>query len=399
MPSDFELVFGCGPDQIVPPMKTLTYAFGTADQAEHPCVGCLRSGFIGEVVEAASRMRQRAKTDKADPTYVETLFLKYNHLAEDLGPGETSCRFCDFIRTRLKRAVKVDEVKNNLEKTPKLLFYSHNDSDPGMHEYREHTLNLFVSPVGTSSALEYVASFSLAPMLDHRESRSASYPHLLRFSSEHAKDSSAQQRLRDWLKACEQHESCTRHGLLSLPARVIDVGTPKSPALRLHRSRTEERAYYLTLSYCWGGYDDVKLLAGNLEDFQKSIDEHKLPQTYRDVVWMARQLRVRYLWIDAFCIVQNDAMDWKAQSDQMHHIYGNAYLTICASSASSPFDGFLHERGLDGFTHVHVGALSHADVFYPIYLTSDRGGAARSLHHSECGALRYDPLTSRAWAV
>lgn len=69
-----------------------------------------------------------------------------------------------------------------------------------------------------------------------------------------------------------------------------------------------------------------------------------MPKTFRDAVFVARFLGVRYLWIDSLCIVQDDRDDWERESAQMSSIYKRAYLTIAALRAGSDSEGFLHPR-------------------------------------------------------
>ncbi|KAK8047496.1 hypothetical protein PG996_015560 [Apiospora saccharicola] len=48
---------------------------------------------------------------------------------------------------------------------------------------------------------------------------------------------------------------------------------------------------------------------------------------------IARALSVRFLWIDALCIIQDDEDDWSQEAQKMGTYYGNAWLTIAADDA------------------------------------------------------------------
>lgn len=62
----------------------------------------------------------------------------------------------------------------------------------------------------------------------------------------------------------------------------------------------------------------------------------------RDAVRVCHILGLRYLWIDSLCIQQDgDGTDWEEQSEEMSHIFGNSWLTICAPASSSCLEGFL----------------------------------------------------------
>lgn len=57
-------------------------------------------------------------------------------------------------------------------------------------------------------------------------------------------------------------------------------------------------------------------------------------------------MHVRYLWIDALCIIQNDIneQDWYVESGDMRHIYSNALFAIAADVSRGSNEGFLLEK-------------------------------------------------------
>lgn len=66
-----------------------------------------------------------------------------------------------------------------------------------------------------------------------------------------------------------------------------------------------------------------------------------LPRTLWDAVKTTRSLGLRYLWIDALCIVQNSVEGKEREMADIHQVFQNSYLTIVAANASSPEQGFL----------------------------------------------------------
>jgi len=56
---------------------------------------------------------------------------------------------------------------------------------------------------------------------------------------------------------------------------------------------------------------------------------------------VCRNLKIRYLWVDSMCILQDDEKDWERESAEMHAIYSSSYLTIAAHVGASVHDGFL----------------------------------------------------------
>jgi hypothetical protein len=69
-----------------------------------------------------------------------------------------------------------------------------------------------------------------------------------------------------------------------LPSRVLDIGTSAIPHIRLRITNEDEKGKYAALSYCWGGYTGLMLKQHNMADFQHSIDEISMPQTYKDAI-------------------------------------------------------------------------------------------------------------------
>ncbi|KAG7409592.1 hypothetical protein Forpe1208_v011676 [Fusarium oxysporum f. sp. rapae] len=66
----------------------------------------------------------------------------------------------------------------------------------------------------------------------------------------------------------------------------------------------------------------------------------------RDAIITCQALGMRYLWVDALCILQGkaDVADWDIESQKMTDIFRNAYITICPSSSNSCREGFLGQR-------------------------------------------------------
>ncbi|KAK8122096.1 HET-domain-containing protein [Apiospora sp. TS-2023a] len=103
---------------------------------------------------------------------------------------------------------------------------------------------------------------------------------------------------------------------------------------------------FIALSHCWGGTltKDLITTSANLRSRLRGLPHANLPPSFRDAVTITRALGVRYLWIDALCIIQDSKEDWAAESVKMASIYGNAYLTIAADSSPDSYGGILKNR-------------------------------------------------------
>jgi hypothetical protein len=102
---------------------------------------------------------------------------------------------------------------------------------------------------------------------------------------------------------------------------------------------------YVTLSYRWGSQEESKsqskTTAKNLGERMTDIDLRAVSRVIQDAVTVCKVLGVRYLWVDALCIVQGDVQDWERESAKMGDIFRNSYFTICASSTESCHESFL----------------------------------------------------------
>ncbi|KAL1633866.1 hypothetical protein SLS58_010922 [Diplodia intermedia] len=141
----------------------------------------------------------------------------------------------------------------------------------------------------------------------------------------------------------------------ALPTRLLDVGgrpeqqdprlvvSSEHPPLRDSAPTDVEARRYIALSYCWGTQHGAPLLRterATLPSFAKGIPLSLFPPALRDAVLVTRRVgsgeggSVRYLWIDALCIVQDDRRDWEREAARMAGVYRNAYLTFCSTQAS-----------------------------------------------------------------
>ena len=71
------------------------------------------------------------------------------------------------------------------------------------------------------------------------------------------------------------------------------------------------------------------------------IAKSSLPLTIQDAITVTRQIGIRYLWVDALCIIQDSAEDKAIEISRMAKIYRQSYVTISAANARSSHEGFL----------------------------------------------------------
>ena len=199
----------------------------------------------------------------------------------------------------------------------------------------------------------------------------------------------AKTQLRTWSDECSGHERCSASPRDSnLPTRVIEISPPGRQHPRILESRNL-CGVYATLSYCWGQTPFSTLTRSNYGKLIEELDLSNLPLTFRHAVSTTQNLSIRYLWIDALCIIQDSEEDKLWEMARMKDIYASSALTIVAASAKSASEGFLHPR-------------VHSEPFETIPVRI-RPGHFGTMSVNELDAAGYDerlePLAKRAWCL
>ncbi|KAG7005722.1 hypothetical protein G7Y79_00018g045290 [Physcia stellaris] len=201
--------------------------------------------------------------------------------------------------------------------------------------------------------------------------------------------------MQSWHYDClENHTECARTLTQKrpLPTRVVDVGdTTAKPRLFATDGMVDKWA---ALSYCWGGKSSFVLNKDTSTGlFGGHIPLAEYPQTLQDAIIITRLLKIRYLWIDAICIMQDSHDDWSAEAARMKDVYGGALITIAATCSRSTDDGIFKPRK----TSEPACSLEWRipDVLEPhtVFLRSSSGG------HLWDTAMKSEPLNTRGWTL
>jgi hypothetical protein len=201
--------------------------------------------------------------------------------------------------------------------------------------------------------------------------------------------------VREWLDECEHDHSknsetqCRDFSSAPFPTRVLDLGA-HDPIVKLINGK-DLLGPYVALSYCWGGEQPHALTLSNMNRYEQEISSAVLPQSIQDAIFTTRKLGLRFLWVDSLCIVQDSMADKDFQMARMGDVYGNAYLTLSAASASSCHDGFLGVR-----------EEQRCIITLPFCCENENIGKAslwiRIHHEPRFSHGNYEPLDARAWA-
>lgn len=141
--------------------------------------------------------------------------------------------------------------------------------------------------------------------------------------------------LRYWFWHCNtNHRFCREarnRGRMHLKIRLIDVKHQ-----RIVSGTLQDK--YLALSYVWGGVKSLRATEENISELEKKGALLKrardIPQSILDAMMFAAKINARYLWVDALCIVQDNASEKHVQISLMHEIYAAAYTTIVQHAGS-----------------------------------------------------------------
>lgn len=180
---------------------------------------------------------------------------------------------------------------------------------------------------------------------------------------------------------------------MPLPTRILDLGDQEAPNIRLFVSDEGAVGRYAALSYCWGRSNHFLLTNYTLSDLQKGFHISQLPQTLQDAVRVTREIGLRYLWVDALCIIQGqDAeaiTDWNVEVSKMATVYKNAFVTISAAAAQNASGGLFNG------SHCYLPFVSRWASPGPREVAI----WARATWWNKHPDLKWEPINSRAWTL
>jgi heterokaryon incompatibility protein (HET) len=110
-----------------------------------------------------------------------------------------------------------------------------------------------------------------------------------------------------------------------------------------------EDTQYVALSYVWG-----KPRGDSNHNQEETSLENGMPGTIQDGILVTQQLGFKYLWVDKYCIGQNDS-DKHEQIQQMDKIYENAEVTLVGTAGEDA------QHGLPGVGETPRSAQGVAD--------------------------------------
>ena len=164
--------------------------------------------------------------------------------------------------------------------------------------------------------------------------------------------------LKSWLYLCDRH-----HGVRCSPRmdgqgpdiRLIDTKNQCIVSRRLLDRSTHQN--YVALSYVWGDVEQFYVPAGGAYSIltkKGALLDLKPSKTIVDAMQLIQRLGLRYLWVDAFCIKQDDFSDKEEQIARMGSVFQSALFTIIAASGSDCDAGLPGARPGTRFKRQHI---------------------------------------------
>ncbi|KAK3402767.1 heterokaryon incompatibility protein-domain-containing protein [Sordaria brevicollis] len=145
-----------------------------------------------------------------------------------------------------------------------------------------------------------------------------------------------------WLDDCGKHHGdacfCSPSDLdLIVGFQLVDC-----VSRRIIPASEADGTIYATLSYVWGTTSSSK--TSEDIDGERSVKTlpNRLPQVVEDSIRVVNELGFRYLWVDKYCIPQDDTSAKHAQIRLMDRIYSRSAMTIIAAAGDD------EEYGLPG---------------------------------------------------
>ncbi|KAK3402267.1 heterokaryon incompatibility protein-domain-containing protein [Sordaria brevicollis] len=179
---------------------------------------------------------------------------------------------------------------------------------------------------------------------------------------------------RRWLRSCLENDGgpCvpkpSGRKIIVPIFRLIDT---KSNALVEFKDQNLDKIQYVTLSYVWGTTQQVMLKRENLLQLQLPGSLHgTTPKTITDAMIFTSRMGYRYIWVDVFCIIQDDNKDKATQLQRMGDIYKNSVFTIVAAAGGHSDAGLYGVRTPRKAMQRKVQVKSASPTQAPLWLMS-----------------------------
>lgn len=196
-----------------------------------------------------------------------------------------------------------------------------------------------------------------------------------------------------WLSHCKSNHSRCSVSRGWKPSRLLEVSTDSVKLINGCEVQRDDE--YATLSYCWGRSSFFVLNTSTMDQFRKGVDIKELPLTIQHAVLTVQRLKIKYLWVDAYCIIQgNDSRaqeDWEHESQSMGKVYQNGLLNIGAATTEGANMGMFGHRKSSWMGPMTIQMRVPGEGYKLFQMTSDTEYPFSQFESS--------PLLRRGWVL
>lgn len=130
------------------------------------------------------------------------------------------------------------------------------------------------------------------------------------------------------------------------PTRLVDIGSGELfDDMRVVETegRTIQFAY---ISYSWGrALPKAQLTTRNRDEMlSRTLSREDFTPTVADAMAIVRSCGLRYIWVDALCIMQDSPEDWTLEALRMPEYIQSAAFVLSAASSKDAAQGLFRER-------------------------------------------------------
>ena len=180
--------------------------------------------------------------------------------------------------------------------------------------------------------------------------------------------------IRSWLKSCDSnHEVCRRRRKSTpsskhfIPTRLLDISVAHGAPIRvIETNSTSVQSPYCSLSHCWGPNTKNidKLLEKNRGKFMgEGVPWRKFTRNFQEAIEIAQALKISYIWIDSWCIIQDSPHDWEHEASRMHLVYRNSYCNIAVADSEDSTKGAFRRRNPEDITPTRYRPTNETPFF------------------------------------
>jgi hypothetical protein len=339
---------------------------GAADQFSIPHRLCEKCQNVADTFSAYGE--QVASQANRTP---QVIFDHYDRLSSLFKSAREGCHLCSiFVGIRYPRSgrLAVEDAKGD-SKVRVSTRCSMGDFDSSRCAYFDATIHCGEERLWGASVHRHLKKAPRSTIFTDCEGaleREARWPEETRYGLSVTTGSRAGHDLLDkWLKRClAEHDLCSTGSPVSFrPTRLLDLNASGNDRDICVVPGERTSGCYATLSYCWGGISPLSLQLSNYEEFHKRISWISFPQTMQDAITVCRRLSVRYLWIDALCIVQGKGGDFQDEAARMQAVYSGGIFTIAAADSKNPHGGLFRGRSSLQYSDCHINEDDEQIIF------------------------------------